>query len=124
MYVLAAIEHTNRRVRILGATPHPTATWVTQAARNLVVDLHDAGHRTRFLIQDRDGKFPALFDNILADTGIQVVLTGVQIPRMNSIMDAGSRPAATNYSSAPSSGRAMLETCGSAGEGRTFPVIE
>jgi hypothetical protein len=37
MYVLAVIEHTTRQVRILGATPHPTAAWVTQAVRNLAM---------------------------------------------------------------------------------------
>jgi hypothetical protein len=75
MYVLAVIEHATRQVRILGATPHPTAAWVTQAARNLAMDLQEAGCRARFLIRDRDAKCPALFDTILADTGIRVALT-------------------------------------------------
>ncbi|HEX5145336.1 MAG TPA: hypothetical protein VFW21_15840 [Mycobacterium sp.] len=46
--------------------------------------LHDAGCRARFLIRDREGKYPTLFDAILADTGIQTGLTGVRMPRMNS----------------------------------------
>ncbi|MBP2329509.1 hypothetical protein JOF56_009894 [Kibdelosporangium banguiense] len=87
MYVLAAIEHAHRRIHILGATPHPTKAWVTQAARNLVMDLEDAGYRARFLIRDRDGKFPHLFNAILANADIQVVLSGVQMPRMNSIVE-------------------------------------
>ncbi len=87
LHVLAVIEHASRRIRILGATAHPTATWVTQAARNLVMDLEDADCRARYLIRDRDGKFPALFDSILADAGIETVLSGVRIPRMNSIME-------------------------------------
>ena len=87
LYVLAVIEHATRRVRILGATAHPTASWVVQAARNLVMDLENAGSRARFLIRDRDGKFPGLFDTVLKDAGIKVVLSGVQMPRMNSIME-------------------------------------
>ncbi len=87
LYVLAVIGHASRRIRILGATAHPTASRVTQAARNLAMDLEDAGCRARFLIRDRDGKFPGLFDVILADAGIDVVLSGVRMPRMNSIME-------------------------------------
>ena len=72
--------------RILGATAHPTAAWVAQAVRNLAMDLHDAGSRAQFLIQDRDGKYPAMFDEILAESGIRVRLTRVRMPRMNAIM--------------------------------------
>ncbi|MGY0063345.1 helix-turn-helix domain-containing protein [Streptomyces sp. LZ34] len=87
MYVLVVIEHSSRRIRILGATAHPTASWVIQAAKNLVMDLEDVGCRARFMIRDRDGKFPVLFDAVLKGTGIEVVLTGIQMPRMNSIME-------------------------------------
>src|SRR5437868_2537445 len=51
------------------------------------MDLQDAGSRARFLIRDRDGKFPGLVDAILADAGIETVLSGIQMPRMNSIME-------------------------------------
>jgi transposase len=86
-YILAAVEHTTRRVRILGTTAHPTARWVAQTARNLVMDLESAGATARYLIRDRDGKYPAVFDRILNDAGVQVVLTGVRMPRMNAIME-------------------------------------
>jgi transposase InsO family protein len=87
LYVLAVIEHATRRIRILGATAHPTAAWVTQAVRNLAMDLQDAGCRARYLIRDRDAKYPALLDAVLADTGMEVVLSGVRMPRMNAIME-------------------------------------
>jgi transposase InsO family protein len=51
------------------------------------MDLEDAGTTVKHLIRDRDGKYPALFDQILRDAGIQVVLTGIRIPRMNSIIE-------------------------------------
>ena len=87
LYVLAVIEHGTRRIRVLGATPHPVASWVAQAAKNLVMDLEVSGARARFLIRDRDGKFPGLFDAVLEDAGIKIVLSGVQMPRMNAIME-------------------------------------
>jgi transposase InsO family protein len=87
LYIFAVIEHATRRIRILGATAHPNAAWVTQAARNLVMDLQDAGANARYLICDRDGKYPALFSMILADAGITVVRSGVQMPRMNAIIE-------------------------------------
>ncbi|MGW7694382.1 integrase core domain-containing protein [Streptomyces asiaticus] len=87
IYLLVVIEHGSRRIRVLGATAHPSASWVAQAAKNLVMDLENLGCRARFMIRDRDGKFPDLFDAILKDAGMDVVLSGIQIPRMNSIME-------------------------------------
>ena len=65
----------------------PAGATAASTAKNLVMDLEDAGSRARFLIRDRDGKFPGLFDAVLKDAGIETVLSGVQMPRMNSIME-------------------------------------
>jgi putative transposase len=51
------------------------------------MDLEDAGSRARFLIRDRDGKFPGLSGTVLTDAGIETVLSGIQMPRMNSVME-------------------------------------
>ncbi|MFD4972424.1 integrase core domain-containing protein [Streptomyces sp. NPDC058424] len=87
LYVFAVIEHSSRRVRILGATAHPSAEWILQLGRNLLMDLQDAGSRAKFLIRDRDSKFTTAFDALLADAGLKVVTSGIQIPRMNSLME-------------------------------------
>jgi putative transposase len=88
LFVLAVIEHATRRVRILGATTHPTAAWTTQQARNLIMDLHDTGATTvKYLIRDRDSKYTNAFDTTLADSGITTITTGIRVPRMNAIME-------------------------------------
>jgi hypothetical protein len=42
------------------------------------MDLEDACSRARFLIRDRDSKFTATFDALVADAGLKVVSTGMQ----------------------------------------------
>ena len=60
---------------------------MAQAARNLVMDLENTGVAVRYLIRDRDARYPPRFDPILQQAGITVVLTGVRMPRMNAIME-------------------------------------
>ena len=86
-YVLTAIEHATRRVRVLGATFHPTAAWVTQQARNALMDLEDTGARVKYLIHDRDASFSAAFDAVFTAAGIDVIRTGVRAPRQNAVME-------------------------------------
>ena len=51
------------------------------------MDLQDTGARVNFLIRDRDARYPATFDAVLHAEGIEVVQSGVRMPRMNAIME-------------------------------------
>jgi len=88
VYVLTAIEHGTRRVRVLGATTgHPAQSWVVQQARNLLMDLEDTGFRVKFVLHDRDTSFTPAFDAVFQATGARVIRSAIQAPRMNSIME-------------------------------------
>jgi len=86
-YVLAIIEHATRRIRILGVTAHPNDAWVTQMARNLLMDLDEHVASVKFLLRDRDTKFTAAFDAVFGDAGIRILRSPIQAPRANAIME-------------------------------------
>jgi len=58
LYVLIFVEVGERRVHLAGVTTHPTGEWVTQQARNLLLDLDTLVATLRHLVRDRTPNSP------------------------------------------------------------------
>jgi transposase InsO family protein len=87
LYVLFFIELGSRRVHVAGATARPTAAWVTQQARHLSWQIQDGTLPVRFLIRDRDAKFPAAFDTVLQSEGVTIIRTPYRAPNANAVAE-------------------------------------
>ncbi len=68
LYILFFIELGSRRVHVAGCTAHPTAAWVTEQGRQMSWTVQQERRAIRFLIHDRDAKFPVSFDHVFEGT--------------------------------------------------------
>jgi putative transposase len=87
LYVLVFLSIGSRRIEYVACTRNPDTAWLLQQARNLLMDLDDRGRSPRFLIHDRDKKFPRAFDAIFGGEGITVIRTPVQAPNANAHLE-------------------------------------
>ena len=83
VYVRFSIEIGSRRIHLAGCTAKPTAQWGTQQARQLMWKLQEEGQVMRFLVHDRDAKFPTAFDAVFASESIEGLLTPYRAPNAN-----------------------------------------
>jgi transposase InsO family protein len=81
--VLVVMEWATRRVEIAGITPHPTAAFMQQCARQLTDPLEGFLLGKRYLIHDRDTKFTPAFDGMLKDSGVEPLLLPPRSPNLN-----------------------------------------
>nr|WTB09175.1 integrase core domain-containing protein [Streptomyces antimycoticus] len=86
-FVLFFIDQGTRSVHIAGITRHPTGPWITQQARNYLMDLGDHAESIKFLIRDRGTYFTDSFDAVFQEIGVRVIPTLPQVPRMNAIAE-------------------------------------
>ncbi len=87
LYVLFFIELSSRRVHLAGCTTNPSTAWVTQQARHINWKMQDGAISTRFLIHDRDSKFPTAFDTVFTSEDITIIRTPVRAPNANAFAE-------------------------------------
>jgi len=63
--------------------PHPGGQWIVQQARNLCMDLDQADANVKFrAARPRPPTFHEGFDAVFTAAGLQIVRSGVRVPRM------------------------------------------
>jgi putative transposase len=82
-YVLVVMELATRRVQVAGITPHPTAAFMQQCARQLTDPFDGFLRGKRYLIHDRDTKFTQAFEGLLKATGVEPILLPPRSPNLN-----------------------------------------
>jgi transposase InsO family protein len=82
-YVLVVMELATRRVQVAGITPHPTAAFMQQCARQLTDPFEGFLLGKRYLLHDRDTKFIQAFDTLLKDSGVEPIRLPPRSPNLN-----------------------------------------
>jgi transposase InsO family protein len=77
------MELATRRVQIAGITPHPTAAFMQQCARQLTDPFDGFLLEKRYVLHDRDTKFTQAFDGLLKASGVEPVLLPPRSPNLN-----------------------------------------
>jgi putative transposase len=86
-YILFFLHVGSRRVHIAGVTPHPTAAWMKQMARNETMDTWGFLKPGQYLIHDRDGKDCPAFHDIIDHAGVTRVPLPPRSPNLHAFAE-------------------------------------
>jgi putative transposase len=82
-YVLVVMALATRRVHIAGITPHPTAAFMQQCARQLTDPCDGFLLGKRYLLHDRDTKFTQAFDELLKGSRVEPIVLPPRSPNLH-----------------------------------------
>ena len=86
-YLLLCIDIPTRTVYFAGVTDHPSGVWVTQAARDLLLQYGHQLADAQALVRDRASQFIDAFDEIFRTEGCKVLKTPVRTPVANAFAE-------------------------------------
>ena len=87
-YVLVFIHLGSRKVYASPPTYSPNGDWVMQQARNASMWMEDEGIEARFILRDRDRKFPDSFSHFCYSMGARPLRTPVRAPKANAFVES------------------------------------
>jgi len=86
-YVLVFIHLGSRKTFASPPTFHPDGDWVMLQVRNATAWLDDIGVKPRFLIHDRDGKYPGRFKDFWKTEGVRCLRIPPRAPMANAFCE-------------------------------------
>jgi transposase InsO family protein len=77
------MELATRRVHLAGLTAYPDEVWMLQTGRNVTDAEEGFLHGKRYLLMDRDAKFPEAFRITLEESGVEPVRLPPRSPNLS-----------------------------------------
>ena len=86
-HMLVFIQLGTRKVYCSPPTYNPDGDWVMQQTRNATMWLDDLGVQPRFLIHDRDRKYPDEFRAFWKTEGVRCIRIPIEAPKANAFSE-------------------------------------
>jgi putative transposase len=87
-YCLVFIHLGSRRVWCSPATYHPNGEWVVQQNRNAAMWLKDEGIEAKFLLSDRDAKYPDAVKHFWKSEHVRCLKSPPRAPKANAFVES------------------------------------